>query len=94
MLPRLIFFLLLLTTFSACNTDEEKINVRLTMEERTGLDARILGHMDTLRPALEAYCADTQADRVAIATDSIIQRRLEEEARMRARLPQNLRDDR
>lgn len=83
--------LILLAICSGCEV-EESVNIRLTMEERSQLDSRIIAHMDSLRPILEEMCTNTREDRIAIAVDSIVQRRLEEEARMRARLPQNLRD--
>lgn len=90
--PLRSLFVLLLTfgVVTACEVKEENVNIRLTLAERDELDDRILAHMDTLRPQLEAACAESQAARVAAATDSIVQQRLENEARMRARLPQNL----
>ena len=87
---RLLPLLLLLLLGTACEVEEENVKIRLTLAERDRLDARIIEHMDSLRPLLESRCAATQEDRVAVATDSIVQRRLEEEARMRARLPQSL----
>ena len=81
-------FLLLL---AACSSREEKVNIRLTMAERGDLDARVIAHMDTIRPAMEAFCDSTREEMIALATDSIVQRRLEEEARMRARIPESLR---
>lgn len=75
-----------------CNCgDPGPVNIRLTMEERNELDERVISHMDSLRPLLNEKCAATTNDRIAIATDSIVQRRLEDELRMRARLPQNIR---
>ena len=79
---------LLLFTFG-CGERSERVNVRLTMAERTAIDNRVIAHMDSLRPALEARCAEQQRDRVDVAVDSIVQRGLEEEARMRARLRQS-----
>jgi len=80
----------LLLLFTACSADREEVNVRLTMAEREELDKLVTTHMDSLRPILDNNCKETFADRVAVATDSIVQRRLEEEARLRARIPKNL----
>ncbi len=86
---RLLLFLCL-CFFAACSGGEtESVNVRLTMEERELIDELVTERMDSLRPLLDSLCQATFADRVAVATDSIIQRRLEEEARLRARIPKN-----
>lgn len=93
MLRSLVLFLFL--ALSACDSSgEEPVNIRLTMEEREQIDKMVVAHMDSLRPAMDSFCKATFADRVAVATDSIVQRRLEEEARLRSRIPQNLRDER
>jgi hypothetical protein len=85
-------FLFLLFLSFACSTDSGEVTIRLTMEEREQLDKRVSAHMDSLRPVLDSLCTTSFADRVAIMTDSIVQRRLEEEVRLRARIPQNLRE--
>jgi len=82
-----LFFPLL--CLAACAPDQKDVNVRLTMAERERIDKRVTAHMDSLRPVLQKQCEDTFEDRVAVLTDSIVQRRLEEEARLRARIPQN-----
>jgi hypothetical protein len=64
------------------------------MDERERLDNMTVAYMDSLRPVLDSLCEVSFEDRVAVATDSIVQRLLEEEARLRARIPQNLRNDR
>lgn len=87
---RSLLFLTLLTLF-ACGSEEEPINIRLTMDEREQIDELVKIHMDSTRTLVDSLCKATFADRVAVATDSILQRRLEEEARLRARIPQNLR---
>ena len=89
-LRRLPILLLGLCALTACEVEEENVNIRLTLAERDELDDRILAHMDSLRPVLETACEESRLARVAAATDSIVQQRLEDEARMRARLPQNL----
>lgn len=91
---QLIVFFALVLPLTACSPDTEEVNVRLTMEEREQLDNMVTEHMDSLRPLLEANCASTFDDMVALMTDSIVQRRLEEEARLRARIPKNLTDGR
>jgi hypothetical protein len=89
-LPLLLITLLL--TLAACSPDsEENINIRLTMDERERIDDLVGQEMDSLRPLYDSLCKVDFKDRVAVATDSIVQRRLEEEARLRARIPQNKR---
>lgn len=91
---RLLPFLLLLFSLSTCGGEAEEVNIRLTMDERERVDDLTVAYMDSLRPLLKAECAATFDDRVAVATDSIVQRLLEEEVRLRARIPQQLRNDR
>lgn len=69
---------------------ETKVDIRLTSAERSSVDRRVMAHMDSLRPILDSLCTATRADRIAVTVDSIVQRRLEEEARLRARIPQML----
>ena len=93
MRQQFLFFTLLMF-LSGCAPDTEEVNVRLTMQEREQLDEMVTSHMDSIRPILEANCEDTFQDMLAITTHSIEQRRLEEEARLRARIPKNLMDGR
>ncbi|MGB3801758.1 MAG: hypothetical protein WA952_18210 [Lewinella sp.] len=72
---------------SACGPDEA-VRVQLTPEQRDTFQAIAGRRIETLRPLMDSICTATFEDRVAIATDSIVQRRLEEETRLRARLPQ------
>ena len=88
--PFVVFLTCLL--FAACGVGEENVNVRLTLPERERLDKMVLAHMDSLRPLLEAECARTTPDRIALTTDSIVQRALEQEARLRARIGQSERE--
>lgn len=85
----LTVLLLSLTTCSSGN--EENINIRLTMDERDRIDELVSQDMDSIRPLYDSLCKADFADRVSVATDSIVQRRLEEEARLRARILQNQR---
>ncbi len=61
------------------------------MDERERIDNLVGKTMDSIRPRYDSICKADFADRVAVATDSIVQRMLEEEARLRARIPQNQR---
>ncbi|WP_116107198.1 hypothetical protein [Lewinella sp. IMCC34191] len=72
---------------SACGPDEA-VRVQLTPDQRDTFHAIASRRIDSLRPLLDSICTITFEDRVAAATDSIVQRRLEEETRLRARLPQ------
>ncbi|MCX8212881.1 MAG: hypothetical protein OTI34_17660 [Lewinella sp.] len=83
----LTVMLLFLTTCSSDNG--ENINIRLTMDERERIDNLVGQDMDSIRPLYDSICKVDFAGRVAVVTDSIVQRRLEEEARLRARIPQN-----
>ena len=71
----------------ACGPDEA-VRVQLTPEQRDTFQAIAGRRIDSMRPILDSICAQTFEERVAIATDSIVQRRLEEELRLRSRLPQ------
>ncbi|MBC6996314.1 hypothetical protein QWY85_19865 [Neolewinella lacunae] len=93
-MPKLLPFGVLLFLCFACSPEQDELNVRLTLEDREEIDRRVTAYMDSLRPLLDSLCTASMTDRIAIATDSIVQRRLEEEARLRARIPQNLRNDR
>ena len=79
--------LLLLTT---CYYDNgENISIRLTMDGRERNDDIVGQDMGSIRTLYDSICKTDFAGRVAVVTDSIVQRRLEEEARLRARIPQN-----
>ncbi|THH37918.1 hypothetical protein [Neolewinella litorea] len=62
--------------------------MQLTPDQRDAFQAIAAAQIDSLRPVLDSLCQASFADRVAIATDSIVQRRLEEETRLRTRLQQ------
>lgn len=94
MIRRLSIFILLAMMAFGCSPDQEEVRVRLTLRERERVDKQVKAYMDSIRPLLDSTCAATTIDRVALATDSIVQRRLEEEARLRARIPENLRNGR
>lgn len=91
---RPLLFLALLGTLSACSPDQEEVRVRLTLGERERVDKIVTARMDSIRPLLDSICTATTAQRIIAATDSIVQRRLEEEARLRSRIPENMRNGR
>ncbi len=84
----LFVFLLLATGFFACG-EEEAVRVQLTPEQRERYQQIATARITALRPLLDSMCTATFEDRVAVATDSIVQRRLEEETRLRLRIQQN-----
>lgn len=81
--------LLLLLLTAACGPDEQ-VRVRLTPKQTDAYQALARATTDSLRPALDSICDATFEARVAAATDSIVQRRLEEEIRLRTRLGQSI----
>lgn len=73
---------------SSCSTDfEEDISLRLTQRERREIDTLVSKEVKILRPYYDSLCRVNFEKEVAIATDSIVQRRLEDELRLRARIP-------
>lgn len=78
---------MLLLLLLACESDDP-VRLQLTPDQREAYQKLATSRIDSMRPVLDSLCALSFEDRVAIATDSIIQRRLEEEARLRARIPQ------
>ena len=68
--------------------EEDGVRIQLTEEQREAYQNLALERIDSLRPLLDSICDATFEDRVAIATDSIVQLRLEEEARLRTRIGQ------
>lgn len=89
--------LLLLALFfiiTACSADSGEVRVRLTLRERERVDKLVTAHMDSMRPLLDSSCTANKSNLVAFYTDSIVQRRLEEETRLRARIPQSSTDER
>ncbi|TXF89170.1 hypothetical protein FUA23_11710 [Neolewinella aurantiaca] len=86
----ILFLASLSLALAACSSDsKENVNIRLTMDERERIDDLVGEAMDSIRPLYDSLCKADFSDRVAVATDSIVQRMLEEEARLRARIPQN-----
>lgn len=69
---------------------DDEVRIQLTAAERDRYQAIASERLDSIRPLLDSLCKATFEDRVAIATDSIVQRRLEEEARLRRRIGQTI----
>ena len=83
---RPLLSLVLLAVLTACSPNDNPVNVQFTVEERQRIDELVIAELATLRPEMDSLCQETFDDRVAVAVDSIIQVRLEEEARLRARV--------
>ncbi|CAH1001200.1 hypothetical protein LEM8419_02098 [Neolewinella maritima] len=69
---------------------EEEVRIQLTPAQIDAYQAIAREEIDVLRPRLDSICAATFEARVAAATDSIVQLRLEEELRLRRRLGQSV----
>lgn len=76
--------------FFSCG-EEDAIRIQLTPDQRDESQAIAGARLDSLRPLLDSICEATQEARIVVATDSIVQRRLEEELRLRTRLGQTTR---
>ena len=82
--PLLLVFLGL-----ACGPEDE-VRLQLTPAQLDAYRDIAAAEIDSLRPLLDSMCTATFEERVAVATDSIVQLRLEEELRLRARLGQSV----
>ncbi len=84
---QLVLGVLVLLMMAACDGQEDKVTIRLTNEQRRRIDTLAAGQIKDLRYRMDSLCvADFEAS-VTGVTDSIVQERLEEEARLRARIP-------
>ena len=81
--------LLFVCVLDSCG-EEEAVRYQLTPEQREAFQAIAGERIDSLRPILDSICEATREERIAAATDSIVQVRLEEELRLRARLGQSV----
>ena len=79
----LLFCILL--GWSSCGNNKQDYSLRLTARERTRIDTIYSERLDSLRPIWDSLCDERWQGMVDRAVDSIIQERLEEEARLRAR---------
>ena len=80
--------LLLLLAMSCGKKQRTGVDLRLTARERTRIDTIYTQRLDSMRPFWDSLCDLRYQSLVDAALDSIIEERLEEEARLRARLPQ------
>lgn len=84
---RTISALLLVSLFlSACGSKDTAVNLRLTPTERNRIDTLYTARLDSLRPIWDSLCELNYPAIVELAVDSIVEQRLEEEARLRARI--------
>lgn len=84
----LIFLFSIAICLSACgNGGDKEVNLRLTSKERREIDTLVAREVRMMRPLMDSICTANFNELVAAATDSIVQRRLEEELRLRARIP-------
>ena len=84
---KLLGIVSILLLFACGGGEDEKINLRLTSDERREIDTLVANQVKELRPLFDSICVADFAKMVEAATDSIVQRRLEEEARLRSRIP-------
>lgn len=85
----MILLLLVFSLLPACGGGEEKVDYRLTSKERRKVDTLVAAEVRVLRPLMDSLCDANFAEMVDAATDSIVQLRLEEELRLRNRIPLN-----
>lgn len=82
-------FLLLLLFLSACGGKKSgEAKVRLSSNERALMDSLYIKQIEHLRPKWDSLCEASFESSVALAVDSLITTRLEEEVRLRARIKQ------
>lgn len=87
--PQALLFSLLLSGLLACadSSLEDDVSLRLTQKERRMIDTLVSQEVQVLRPLYDSLCQTNFEQAVADATDSIVQRRLEDELRLRSRVP-------
>lgn len=78
--------ILLLFSCGGPGVDDE-VQLRLTSEQRREIDTLVANQVQVLRSVFDSACTADFSALVEAATDSIVQRRLEEEARLRSRIP-------
>jgi hypothetical protein len=89
-LPLLRLFIALLPLLGATSCQEDE-NIRLTSRERIQVDTLSSKQIDSLRPYMDSICATSYQGLVKQALDSLLQVRREEEAKLRARILQQQR---
>lgn len=88
-MQKTITLLLILLFVSACGNGDEKVTYRLTSKERRLVDTLVTAEVKLMRPRMDSICNLNFEKMVAAATDSIVQERLEDELRLRNRIPLN-----
>ncbi|MEM9837166.1 MAG: hypothetical protein AAF828_11725 [Bacteroidota bacterium] len=87
---RIAVYLITLFLLASCgDADSKDITLRLTSQERRQIDTLVTRQVKAIRPYYDSICAADFDQMVAAAMDSILQRRLEEEARLKSRIPLN-----
>lgn len=76
---------LLLMALIACDNQKQNVSLRLTPTERSRIDTLYTAKLDSLRPIWDSLCEQRYDSMVKLALDSIVEQRLEEEERLRAR---------
>ncbi|MEM6394758.1 MAG: hypothetical protein AAF741_00325 [Bacteroidota bacterium] len=85
-----VFFISVCSICLSCSADTEGgVDVRITGKESNFIDSIMQAESPSLREQLDSLCEIRQQSAVLAATDSIVQERLEEEARLKARRPLN-----
>lgn len=85
-MKQLVVALVLLLLW-ACSGEEEKVNYRLTSQERREVDTLVVKQVEELRSYMDSVCAAEFDERITRITDSLVQERLEDELRLRSRIP-------
>ncbi|NUO02106.1 MAG: hypothetical protein HUU01_15990 [Saprospiraceae bacterium] len=81
----LIVLILLVVTLGSGCTERE---IRLSANDRQIVDTIYLRRLDSLRPIWDTLCVTNRQKMLDAAVDSLVRTRLEEEARLRARIKQ------
>ena len=84
---RLLILLLVLFCWACSAETEGGVDVRVTSKESKYIDSIMQVEVPLLRNQMDSICAAEMDAAIDRATDSIVQERLEEEARLRARRP-------
>ncbi|MEL7220176.1 MAG: hypothetical protein AAGJ93_02590 [Bacteroidota bacterium] len=77
--------ILLAGVLSACGEQKTDVSLRLTHAEKVRIDSIYTHRLDSLRPVWDSLCEARHDVVLKAAIDSIVEERLEEEARLRAR---------
>ena len=86
-MKRFSFFLIVIILFAltTCDNQTQNVSLRLTPTERNRIDTLYTSQLDSLRPIWDSLCELRYSRMVELAVDSIVEQRLEEEERLRAR---------